>query len=96
MTRSELIRTVAQRAEVPHAMAQSAVEVVFDEIARALTKGRRVELRGFGTFQVRRYQGYQGHNPRTGGVVEVQPKDLPVFRPGKELREKLNPSGDQG
>lgn len=96
MTRSEIIRIVAQRAAVPQAMARSAVEVIFDELTQALTEGRRVELRGFGTFQVRRYDGYEGHNPRTGGAVKVQPKGLPVFRAGKEIREGLNPEEDVG
>jgi integration host factor subunit beta len=49
-----------------------------------------VEIRGFGSFKVKSYKGYQGRNPRTGEVVEVKPKQLPFFRAGKELKDYIN------
>ena len=94
MTKSELIRAVAQRGDVPHAMASRVVNLVFERMRDALCTQRRVEIRGFGTFQVRQYDGYEGRNPRTRANIEVKPKSLPVFRAGKEIRERLNASRD--
>ena len=56
----------------------------------ALVDGDRVEIRGFGSFKVKDYRGYTGRNPKSGDVVNVAPKRLPFFRPGKELKELLN------
>ncbi len=94
MTKSELIRVVARRADVPHAMAASVVNLVFDQMHDALCDQRRVEIRGFGTFQVRQYESYQGRNPRTRVSIEVRPKVLPVFKAGKDMRERLNNKED--
>jgi integration host factor subunit beta len=63
---------------------------VLDEIAAALAKGDRVELRGFGAFSVKVRPARQGRNPRTGAPVRVEEKRVPFFRTGKELRERLN------
>lgn len=90
MTKSELIRAVARRGDVPHAMAARVVNLVFEQMREALCDQRRVEIRGFGTFQVRQYDSYDGRNPRTRGSIKVRPKSLPVFRAGKEMRERLN------
>lgn len=89
MTRSELVDALALARGVPRGTAERVVEVVFDSMAAALVRGDRVELRGLGSFQVKHYPGYTGRNPRTGVPVTVRPKVLPVFRVGKELREKL-------
>jgi len=89
MTRSELVDALARSRDVPRSTAERVVEVVFDALADALARGDRVEVRGLGSFQVRQYGGYTGRNPRTGAAVTVSPKALPVFRVGKELREKL-------
>ena len=62
----------------------------FDSIKQALNDGGRVELRGFGSFAVKNYESYTGRNPKTGIQVEVKPKKLPFFRPGRELKEYLN------
>jgi integration host factor subunit beta len=56
----------------------------------ALKNGNRVEIRGFGSFKIKEYKGYQGRNPKTGEKVEVKPKSLPFFRAGKDLREYIN------
>jgi integration host factor subunit beta len=91
MLRSELVARL--QAEYPDMRAQeveSMVEVVLDEIVRALEKGDRVELRGFGAFSVRRRAARQGRNPRTGAAVKVAAKNVPFFKPGKELRAKVD------
>lgn len=67
-------------------IARETVNLFFGSIKDALKTGDRVEIRGFGSFHVKEYEGYTGRNPKTGVSVEVQPKRLPVFCAGKELR----------
>jgi len=69
---------------------ERAVDVFLDEIAEALAAGGRVELRGFGAFSVRTRDARVGRNPRTGDAVKVDAKKVPFFKPGKELRLKVN------
>jgi len=91
MLRSELVTRM--QSDFPDMRAQDVeamVEVVLDEIVRALEKGDRVELRGFGAFSVRRRAARQGRNPRTGAAVKVAAKNVPFFKPGKELRAKVD------
>lgn len=96
MLRSELITVMAARhTNLAHSEVEEMVDIIFDEIARALERGDRVELRGFGAFSVRERDARQGRNPRTGQAVKVEPKRAPFFRCGKELRQKLNPDGDE-
>ncbi len=96
MIKSELIAQLA--AENPH-LTQKDVErvvaVVFDTMTEALEGGGRVELRGFGAFSVRARPARSGRNPRTGDQVQVRAKAVPFFKSGKELRERLNASGDE-
>ena len=91
MTKSELIAQLA--AENPH-LRQPDVELIvatiFDEITAALARGDRVELRGFGAFSAKRRDPRTGRNPRTGAAVPVAGKAVPYFKPGKELRERIN------
>ncbi len=91
MTRSELIADLAARN--PHLMGRDIeliVSTVFDEIAAALTRGERVELRGFGAFTIKRRDARTGRNPRTGEAVPVDEKAVPFFKAGKELRVRVN------
>jgi len=80
MTRSGLAERVAKRAKTSALQAETLVETIFDCIKSAFLRGERVEVRGLGTFRVRSYKGYQGRNPKTGEVVVVEPKRLPVFK----------------
>lgn len=66
------------------------VTVLFDAITEQLARGGRVELRGFGAFSAREREGRTGRNPRTGDAVPVASKRVPHFKPGKEMRERLN------
>jgi integration host factor subunit beta len=95
MIKSELIAKLAS--ENPH-LTQKDVErvisVILDEMIGALVGGGRVELRGFGAFSVRARPARAGRNPRTGATVQVRAKAVPFFKSGKELRERLNASGD--
>ncbi len=91
MTKSELIQRLADMN--PHLYlrdVEKIVETVFDEISGALSRGDRVELRGFGAFSVKHRDARTGRNPRTGETVQVEAKRLPFFKTGKALREKLN------
>ncbi len=91
MTKSELVQRLAERN--PHLFqrdVQRIVSKIFDEISAALARGDRVELRGFGVFSVKGREARTGRNPRTGESVDVAEKFVPLFKAGKELRERLN------
>jgi integration host factor subunit beta len=91
MIRSELLQALAR--ENPELRAEDierAVDTFFDEIAGRLAKGGRVELRGFGAFSTRQRDPRKGRNPRTGDTVDVPGKRVPYFKPGKEMRSRLN------
>lgn len=93
MIKSQLITAVAERhPTLTHAEAERVVARVLEEIAEALTRGDRVELRGFGTFSVRNRPARDGRNPRTGEKVAVKEKHVPFFKAGKELRERVDAS----
>lgn len=92
MIKSELVQKLA--AAHPHLYQRDVeriVNTIFDEIAEALSRGDRVELRGFGAFSVKHRPARTGRNPRTGETVDVEEKYVPFFKTGKELRERLNP-----
>ncbi len=91
MIRSELVQLLAE--ENPNLTVReidSIVAIFFDDIVERLAAGGRVELRGFGAFSTRFREGRTGRNPRTGDAVEVPAKRVPYFKPGKEMRAKLN------
>ncbi|HVG47870.1 MAG TPA: integration host factor subunit beta [Rubellimicrobium sp.] len=91
MIRSELIQKIAE--ENPHLYQRDVeriVNTIFDRIIDAMSKGNRVELRGFGAFSVKKRDGRTGRNPRTGEAVEVDEKHVPFFKTGKLLRDRLN------
>lgn len=90
MNKSELIKTLAENNNMPLDEAAAVVAVFTDSIKDTLLEGGRVEIRGFGSFKVKDYQGYVGRNPKTGKEVQVAPKRLPFFKAGKELKEYLN------
>lgn len=91
MIRSELLQTLAkENPELRMEDVERAVDTFFDEIAQRLADGGRVELRGFGAFSTRHRDGRVGRNPRTGDSVKVPEKSVPYFKPGKEIRERLN------
>ena len=92
MTKSQLIQLLAEQSEAATHDADKVVRIFFDSIKEALKKGDKVELRGFGSFTLKKYGNYTGRNPRTGESVRVGKKKLPVFKAGKELRERLNAS----
>ena len=90
MTKSDLIDVLCETQKIPKGRAELLVQVVFESMEAALKRGERIEIRGFGSFELRSYRPYEGRNPRTGVRVSVQPKRLPFFKVGKELKERVN------
>ena len=91
MVKSELIARLAE--QNPHLYQRDIeriVSTIFEEVSRALARGDRVELRGFGAYSVKRRAARQARNPRTGEAVHVAEKHVPFFKTGKELRQRLN------
>jgi integration host factor subunit beta len=93
MIRSELLLALAKdNPDLRSEEIEQVVDIFFEEISQRLTEGGRVELRGFGAFSTREREARQGRNPRTGTTVDVPAKRVPYFKPGKEMRERLNGS----
>jgi integration host factor subunit beta len=90
MTRSGLIKRLLKKKRMTNLQAERLVATMFDGVAQSLLRGERVELRGFGTFEVRGYGSYQGRNPRTGQTLDVQPRRLALFRASPMLANRLN------
>ena len=91
MIRSELVQQLAdENPELSIRDVEAIVSTFFDEITRRLSENGRVELRGFGAFSTRARDARSGRNPRTGEIVEVTAKRVPYFKPGKEMRQRLN------
>lgn len=90
MNKSDLIQALAEKEDLTIKMAEKVVNTVFDLMAQSLAQGDRVEIRGFGSFQVKDYGGYDGLNPKTGEIVMVKPKKLPAFKVGKEFKERVD------
>lgn len=91
MIRSELVQALAEKnSDLTSAEVEKIVEIFFSEITGQLAKGGRVELRGFGAFTTRARDARLGRNPRTGDAVQIDAKKVPFFKPGKEIRERLN------
>ena len=91
MIRSELLQALAKdNPELRAEEVEQVLDIFFEEITKRLAEGGRVELRGFGAFSTRERKARQGRNPRTGAAVQVPAKRVPYFKPGKEMRERLN------
>jgi integration host factor subunit beta len=91
MTKTELVRRMAElHPHLQHSDVERVVETIFTSIGTALTRGHRVEIRGFGTFSLKHRKARTGRNPRTGTTVEVPRKVIPFFKTGKYLHASLN------
>jgi integration host factor subunit beta len=90
MNKSELVKVLAEKSKISIEDAEMVVQSLLSGMKEALVSGGRVEIRGFGSFKVKHYEGYQGRNPKTGEFIDVPPKTMPFFRAGKELRKFLN------
>ena len=91
MIRSELVQKIAsENSDLRLEEVERIVDAFFDSIVDQLASGGRVELRGFGAFSTRSRESRTGRSPRTGAPVAVKAKAVPYFKPGKEMRERLN------
>ena len=90
MNKLELIAALKADAKMTKAEAAEVVQIFFDEMGNALAEGKRVEIRGLCSFYVKEYKSYTGRNPKTGAKVTIEPKKLPFFKAGKELKERVN------
>jgi len=89
MIKADIIRVLVDQVGFTRGEAAAVLSVVLDGVVEAIGKGEKVELRGFGSFRTRKRQARAGRNPRTGAQVNVPPKVVPYFKPGKQLRETL-------
>jgi len=93
MTKSELIEQLAeQHAHVPVKDVENAVKEILEQMAGSLSSSDRIEIRGFGSFSLHFRSPRTGRNPKTGDTVELDGKHVPHFKPGKELRDRVNAS----
>ena len=90
MTKADLIDEVVRVSDMSKKHAEKIVNTVFLSIIEALQKDDKIELRGFGSFRVRKRRSRQGRNPKTGDHVDVPEKRIPYFKPGKELKDLIN------
>ncbi len=90
MNKMDLINTLRYEAELTKSEAAAVVDLFFNEMANALTKGDRVEIRGLCSFYVKKYEAYAGRNPKTGEKVKIKRKKLPFFKCGKELKDRVD------
>jgi len=95
VTKSDLVAVVTLKLKLPHPRAELLIDLVLSSISNALTRGEGVFIRGFGTFSVREYSGYDGRNPRTGAIAHVRPKRRAFFKVGKELGERVGRGRDE-
>jgi len=90
MTKAELVDEVSRNSDLNKKDAEVIVQTVLDSIVDSLKAGEKVELRGFGSFRLRNRASRQGRNPKTGEKVFVPAKQVPYFKPGKELKALIN------
>jgi integration host factor subunit beta len=89
MNKSDLCKILSKDLDLPARKTEEIVDMVFNTMAKALVRGERIEIRGFGSFTVKEYEGYTGRNPKSGEKISVGSKRLPFFKTGKELRDTL-------
>jgi integration host factor subunit beta len=90
MNKLDLTVALKNEAELTKSEAAAVVDLFFNEMANALAKGDRVEIRGLCSFYVKKYKAYAGRNPKTGEPTKVKSKKLPVFKIGKELKDRVD------
>ncbi len=90
MNKLEIISTLKSDANISKSEAAKVVQIFFNNMAEAMAKGERVEIRGLCSFFVKEYKSYTGRNPKTGERVTIKTKKLPFFKSGKELKERVD------
>lgn len=90
MTKADLIEDVARKTELSRKDSEVIVDTIFEGIVKSLRGGDKIEIRGFGSFRTRHRNSRVGRNPKTGERVDVPAKDIPYFKPSKELKDLVN------
>jgi len=90
MNKLELISALKAKANISKTEAANVIQIFFDNMSQAMAQGERVEIRGLCSFYVKNYKSYTGRNPKSGEKVVIQPKRLPFFKAGKELKERVD------
>jgi integration host factor subunit beta len=90
MNKLDLIEVMKEKSGLTKNEAKKVVDLLFDEMSKALVKGDRVEIRGLCSFYVKHYKAYSGRNPKTGEQIKTKPKKLPFFKVGTGLRERVD------
>ena len=90
MNKSGLVDALQRESGLSKAKAEAVIDIFFGSMSEALAKGDRVEIRGFCSIFVKEYKGYVGRNPKTGAPVQIPHKQLPFFKCGKELKERVD------
>ena len=96
MTKADLVEEVSRVSHLTKKHSEAIVDTVFKSIVAALRDGEKIELRGFGSFRLRQRDSRKGRNPKTGDRVDVPPKQVPYFKPGKDLKELINRDSSTG
>src|ERR1041385_7484652 len=89
MTKKEIVKLISDRAKLTQLKTKEIVQWTFDAIVETLIEEGRIELRNFGVFEVKRRKARKARNPRTGEKVDVDPKNVVTFQPGKEMEERV-------
>jgi len=90
MNKMDIVQLLSKDIDLPVRKTDEIVDKFFETMSNALLSGDRIEIRGFGSFEIRKYDGYTGRNPKTGEEKAVLPKQLPFFKVGKDFKERVN------
>jgi integration host factor subunit beta len=90
VNKSDVIVKLAERADISQPIAEKVLQAIYEAMKDTMREGGRIEIRGFGSFTVRERDGYTGRNPKTSEKISVRPKRVPFFKPGKELKERVD------
>lgn len=90
MNKLELARALAEKKNIHFKQAKEILDLIFRQFAKALAKGKRVDIRGFGSFMVRTYGSYTVGHPRYGNPIEIAPTKWPLFKVGRDLKRRVN------
>jgi len=90
MNKSQLVEALAKAENLTLKTAEDIVNTVFKEMEKTLARGERIEIRGLGSFKIKHYESYDGRNPKTGKIIQVENKKLPFFKVGRDLKEMVD------
>ena len=90
MNKSDLVEYLAKHTDLTQKKSEKVINLVFNEMTKALKGNDKIEIRGFGSFTVKEYKSYTGRNPKTGETIEVKSKKLPFFKVGRELKKRVD------